>query len=169
MAAIDTIVNLPDDQQANQFQISFPDGIPQGGSGENVALRMDQSIDIPEDTVNVYEIFYKGMKIQKTGTLDESDKTISIPVRIDQQWAVWDDLYAWKNAVFNSNEATRLPSSETRTTMLIQALDGNDNVVKTHQLNGVQLRGIKVGTYEHGSGDPMRAELNFIFASQEHA
>lgn len=168
MAAIDTIINMGDDQQTNQFQILFPAGIPFGGSGENVALRMDQSIDIPEDVVNSYDIFYKGMKIPKTGTLDESTKEISIPVRIDQQWAVWDDLYNWKKKVYDSNEGTRASSEETRTPMIIQALDGSDSVVKTHRFTGVQIKSIKVGAYEHGGSEPMRAELTFIFAAIEH-
>ena len=48
--AIDPILNLQDDQMVNQFKLVFPKGIPGSGNASLVELRMDKTIDMPEET-----------------------------------------------------------------------------------------------------------------------
>ena len=168
---IEQIINLGDDALLNQFRLVFPSGIPFGGTGENIALRMDQSIDLPEETVAVYEYFFRGIKITKASMLDETAKEITFDVRIDSQWAVFDDLNGWKQKVHNPNAGTRLPFALTSTTMLVQmftGVEGEDTPVKQVRFGGVVLKGLKGPALEHGASDPARATLSFIFQTMKY-
>lgn len=165
---ISTILTLQDDQLANQFKIIFPNGIPGGGSGDNISLRMDQSFDPPEETVGEYQYFYRGMSVTKPNMLDETDKHFSMQVRIDQQWAVFDDLMNWKELVHNPRWGTGLPFASINTTVIIEALDNLGKTQKKIKYSGVVIKGVKVETFEHGSSDPSRVTLNFIFQNVEY-
>lgn len=162
---VEIILGLADDQLSNQFQLVFPSGIPGGGNGDLVALRMDQQFDAPEQTTNEYTINYKGMTVMKAGMLDETDKHFSIAVRIDQQWEVFDSIMKWKQMVHNPINGTRLPFALVNTTVLVQSLDGQNNIVKTIKFGGVLIKGVKVETFDHASTDPSRMTLNFMFST----
>lgn len=163
--SIDKILGLSDDQLSNQFQLVFPNGIPGGGNGELTALRMDQQFDAPEETSSEYTINYKGMTIMKPGMLDETDKHFSCAVRLDQQWEVFDDIIRWKEMCHNPRNGTRLPFAVINTTVLVQALDGANKIVKTIKYGGVVIKGVKVETFDHASTDPSRITLNFMFST----
>ena len=95
--SVDAVLLLGDDQLQNQFKVVFPNGIPGGGNTEAVSMRMDQSIDIPQQTIYKYDIDFRGSKISKTGKKEETDKTLTMSVRVDQQWQVYDDIKLWSN------------------------------------------------------------------------
>lgn len=162
------ILALQDDQLANQFKLSFPNGIPGGGSGENIALRMDQSFDPPEETVGEYQYFYKGLSVTKPNMLDETDKHITMQVRIDQQWAVFDDLMNWKNLVHNPRMGTGLPFASISATLIVEALDNLSKTQKKIKYTGVVIKGVKIETFEHGSSDPSRVTLNFMYQTVDY-
>lgn len=159
----DTFMNLGNDQLANQFQLIFPSGIPGGGNNTQICLRMDQSFDPPENTVGVYELIFRGVKIPKTNMLDETTKEFTFDVLIDQQWSVYDDLNNWKMLVYDPIQGTAQAETATRTVMLVQALDGSSTVMKTFRFKGVKLKSIKPGTFDNTSGDPLRVTVTFIF------
>lgn len=161
--SVDVIMNLGSDQLANQFQLKFPNGIPGGGSGENIALRMDQSFDPPEEATGEYEVFYRGVKIMFSNMLDETDKHVTFDVRLDSQWAIFDDLKSWKEMVFNANTGTAQPQENVRTTLLMEYLNTEGSIAKMCRFSGAILKTIKVQTSEHGSGDPLRLTLNFMY------
>jgi len=165
--AIEEILSLSDDAMTSQFQIQFPNGIPGSGSGENVALRMDQALDPPEESVGEYEFFYKGLKIVRPNMQDESDKHVLITVRIDQQWAVFEALKNWKRLVHDPINGTRLPTASVSTTMLVQALDGGGDIVQTATFTNVVLKSFKVTSWEHAGADPQRVELNLIWGTMD--
>jgi hypothetical protein len=154
---------LGNDQVANQFQLSFPNGIPGGGNAQRICLRMDQSFDPPEMVSNVYELIFRGVKIPKTGMLDETTKESTFDVLIDQQWGVYDDLWNWKVLCYDGQNGTALPDAVTRTTFLVQALDGQNNVVKTFRFRNAKCKSVKVGTFDNTSGDPLRVTLILIW------
>ena len=168
MSANQTMLFLQDDQLSSQFRLSFPNGIPGGGTGENVALRMDQSFDPPEETVGEYQYFYKGIPITKPNMLDETDRHFTMQVRIDQQWSVFDDLVNWKNMVHNPRTGTALPFASVNTTLIVEALDQMGAIAKKIKYTGVVIKGIKVETFEQGSSDPSRVTLNFIYQSVDY-
>jgi len=161
--AIDPILNLQDDQMVNQFKLVFPKGIPGSGNASLVELRMDKTIDMPEETSSTYEFFIRGMKIVKTGMLDETEKTLTFDVRLDQQWGVYDSLITWKRMCHDGQQGTRMPSSVTGTVVLIQALDGQNAVVKTFKLGFVFCKGVKVAAFDNESADPARVTLNLVW------
>lgn len=165
--SIERIMNLNDDQMVNMYDVTFPNGIPGAEDSEQIALRCDQSVDVPEDAVSDYEIFYKGMKIPMPGKVDESAKEITLTVRLDQQWQVYDDLKNYKEMVYNSNTGTAMPISVVRTVIAIEANDGQHNVIRTILLRGSFLKSIKITAFEPNGTDPSRLELIFRYTKLE--
>lgn len=161
--SVDLILSLGDDAMANQFILRFPQGIPGGGSGDDVALRLQPSFDPPADVVGEYEVPYRGMKIMKTSMLDETDKHLTFEVRLDQQWSVFDDLQGWKDMVYNSGTGTGMPQSDTSTTLLVQAMTKDGTTAKSIRYGGVVVKSVKVGTFDHSAAEPILLTLEFIF------
>ena len=159
----DNIFLLGDDQLANQFQLVFPEGIPGGGDSQAICMRMDQSFDPPEKTIGTYEIIYRGLKIPKTNMLDDTSKELTFDVRVDQNWKVFDAANNWFRNCYDPVNGIALPDSMTRTTLLVQSLDGNNAVKKTFRFKGVKLKALKVQTFDNSSGDPLRMTMSFIY------
>lgn len=163
----DSILNLGDDQLANQFMLIFPNGIPGGGDANAISLRADQSFDPPENTVNVYDIFHKGFKFSKTGMLQETTKEFTIDIRIDQQWKVFDDLKKWCDYSYDHSNGTALAESFARSTVIVQAEDRMQTSVKQIHFKYAKPKSIKVGTFANDSSDPLRVTVSFVFISME--
>lgn len=157
------IVALGDDQMSSAFSVIFPNGIPGGGDSETVSLRMDSSIDLPEDSVNVYEFYHKGFKFPMTGMLQETDKTLTFDVRLDQQWKVYDDLKKWANMSYNHSNGTALPEAMARTTFMVQAQDRQQSSVANLKFKFAKLKSLKIGAFDNASGDPIRLTLTMIY------
>ena len=164
MANTQTILQLGDDQLSSQFAITFPEGIPGGGSTDAITLRSDQTFDPPEDNVGTYDIVFRGMKIPKTSMTHDMTKEFNFEIRIDQNWQTHDDIVAWYKLCYDPINATALPDLMVRTTIVIQAFDGQGNVKKSYRFRGAKIKGYKVNTFDNSSTDPLRMTLNFIFA-----
>jgi hypothetical protein len=128
---------------------------------------MDKTIDMPEETSSTYEFFIRGMKITKTGMVDETEKTLTFDVRLDQQWSVYDSLIAWKRLCHDGQAGTRMPSAVTNTVILVQALDGQNKVVKTFKFGFVYCKGVKVSAFDNETGDPARVTINLIWNTRQ--
>ena len=157
------IMYLGDDQMASQYAIIFPKGIPGGGNADALTLRLDQSFDPPEDIVESYEVWFQGTKVPKTSMTHAMDKTFTIDVRVDQNWEVINALENWYNLGYDPIHGTALPDYMTRTIGIVYHYDGQNKVVKSYKLRGLKIKGIKIGTSEPSSPDPLRATLTFIF------
>lgn len=164
--SVDAILALGEDQLASQFIFTLV-SIPGGGDTNAVSLRMDQSFDPPEEVVNTYNIKFRGMDIPKTNMTDGTTKEFSVDVRIDQSWQVFKDLHAWKNLVYDPNKGTAQSELATRTTAIVQALDGNGQVVYSFTFKNTKIKSIKAGTFENSSDDPLRVTLSFIYGTCE--
>ena len=166
--SVSKILAASDDQMASRAFIVFPNGLPTGGDSESIALRIDQSFDIPEIIVSEYEVSWKGMKVKRTGQNDATDKTFQIQVRIDQQWKVMDDLYALSKATYDGNTGTSLPDSVTRFPFAILFVDGQDVVKKTVTFQHAKLKSFTIQSVDPTSEDPLRVQLSFIYASHKY-
>ena len=166
-AKVNNILALGDDQMASQFSVLFPDGIPNGGNHTNISLRMDQTFDPPENSVNVWERYHKGFKIPKTGMLEETNKEFTVAVLIDQQWKVYDDLEAWKNMSFNSEDGTAAVDADCYKDIIIQYEDKQQAMVKQIHYKDCKIKAMKVETADNASGDPLRVTLTFIYVSSK--
>ena len=162
--SVQTIMNLGDDQTINQYQILFPGGIPGGGDAESISLRMDTQFTAPAQTINTYDIWHKGIKIPKTGTVTETDKKFSIEVRLDQKGSVYKTLNAWKTNCYDFTNGTALPDLLVRTTMLVQLTDTQENVMQTWTFTGVKIYELTPPTLDNAAGDPARITVGFIYA-----
>lgn len=160
----DKILLLGDDQMSSQWQLIFPNGLPSGGDTDSIGLRVDTTFDPPENTVNTYEFFHKGYKFPMTGMLQETDKTFTIEVRLDQQWKVYDDLLAWSKMTYDHSNGTALSEITARTTVIVQAQDRQQNKVANLKFKYAKLKNEpKIGSFDNASGDPIRLTLTFIF------
>lgn len=164
---VETILNLGDDQMASQYSVIFPQGIPGGGDATEVALRCDQPIDPPENTVNVYDIFHKGYKFTKTGMLQDTTKEITLDIRLDQDWNVYDTMETWANMSYDHSNGTALSELLAMSTMIIQAEDKNQDSVKLITFRYVKPKSIKIGSFDPSNGDPMRITVNFVFVEMK--
>lgn len=162
---IDEIFSLGDDQKANQFQIIFTPNIPgsPGFDTTKIAMRIDQSFDIPNVIVGEYEFYYRGIKNVRPSRLEETDKHLPLQIRIDQKWEVFDALKKWRDLVFNAQKSTSSSINDIVTNGVIQALDGNNESRMDIRLNKLILKEFQVSTFDPASNDPTRAICNFIF------
>jgi len=162
--SVQTILNLGDDQTVNQYQILFPAGIPGGGDATNLVLRMDTTFAAPAQTMSKYDIFYKGIKIPKTGTVTDTDKSFTIEVRLDQKGDIYKALDGWKTRCYDFSNGTALPDLMTRTTMLVQLTDTQENVMMTWTFTGVKIFELTPPSLDNATGDPARVTIGFIYA-----
>jgi hypothetical protein len=164
MATAEQILDLGDDQLKDQFLLRFPAGIPGGGNAEGISLRMDETFDPPEESVNVYEIFHKGQKITRPGGAEETDKSIEFVVRLDQQWQVWDDLKAWKDLVYDVTTGTPGVGTASRAPIAIEATGREADVpVKTLLFTQCSLVRLDIQEFDHSSGEPLKLNLGLTF------
>jgi len=157
------ILNNPD-QLASQFNFIIL-GIPGSSLGnDEISLRMDGSFDPPTEEVGTIDIYFRGVKIPKTNTLETTTKEFTVVVRVDQNWEVYKALKKWKNRVYNPNTTTgSVLSSDIKTNVLVQALDRQGKVVQTFAFIDTKIKSIKVESFDHGSDDPSKLTLGFIY------
>lgn len=165
--SIDLIMGLGDDQLANQFVVLFPTGIPGGGNSDEVTLRMEEEMPMPDDAVGEYLIEYQGMQILKTSQKETTDKHFEMTVRVDTNWNVYKTLKKWKDMAFDPKTGIAMPEALTRTTLVVQALDGQKSVKKNFTFKYVKLQKIQISGFSHTSEDPTKLTLGFIYGYME--
>lgn len=163
----DSLLSLLDDQIASQHSIIFPTGIPGGGNTERLSLRCDLTFDPPEEVVNSYDIFHKGFKFTKTGMLQETTKEFTVEIRLDQQWGVYDDIDKWSKMVYDHTNGTSMPEAMSRSTIIVQAEDRNQDSVKQLIYRQAKPKSIKIGSFDNASGDPLRITVTFIYIKMD--
>lgn len=162
------LVGAQEDQMQAQFIMIF-NQIPgvTGFDEKNIALRIQDNVDIPERTVSVYDTWYRGIKIPKVGGIQETVKEMTLTVRLDQDWAIYDAFRTWSDNVYNYWEAKRGPEANTHTNFKLLALNANNDIVKTIIFYRVKIRGMKLSPFNMGEGNPITCELKFIFADYD--
>ena len=163
--SVDKILNLGSDALGNSFQILFPEGIPNSNNPDAVALRIDQSFPMPDESVSTYQIKYKGITIEKTSRSEATSKELTFDVRLDENWEVHDDLRNLYEMTYNPVNGTGLGDVFTRFKLVLQALDFQDVVKKTITFNNCKIKGIKVGDFGQEEEGPIRLTLSFIYGT----
>ena len=163
----DKILQLKDNQMANQFEIFFPSGIPGGGNISELPLRIKGTVSLPDKTITFWERIYKGAKIPFPMTVDETDKTLTLIALIDQNWEVYDALKTYHDLVFNPRDATGLPTSELRTTVGIRMLDRNQTTVKTLLWKGSIIARLKLSDPDYEATEPQEVEMEWKWVNFE--
>lgn len=160
---IDQILQLGNDALVNQWQVIFPKGIPGGSNANAIRLRMDQSFTMPQEQISTYEIDFRGAKLIQTAKKEETDKTLTVSVRVDQGWSVYDDLRAWHLLCYNPVTNTASPNALTRIPIVVQNLDENEVAAKSFTFNYCKLTQLKVTDFDQTSAEPVRVELTIIY------
>lgn len=159
----DIIFGLGDDALVNMFEISFPEGFPTGGNADNVALRCDMQLQIPEQKVNTYSIYKKGVKVDKTGTLTDTTKEFTTEFRVDQSWASVQAVIDYCNAVYDPVTGIALPDSLTRTTVLCSAVNTQNEIMKTFRFKNAKPISWNMIAFDNNTGDPMRCTITWSY------
>lgn len=163
--SIQTLIDLGGDQIKSQYRLLFPTGIPGGYPIDvmTLTLRQDQTFPWPQREVYTYDVFYQGVKITKTGVLDNTDKKFTLAFRQNENWDIFNALNAWYKYVFNEFEGLANNEASTRTRLIAQMLGANHQVTKQVVFHGIKPYSIKNDEPDHTSGDPMRTEIGFIY------
>lgn len=164
---IEYIESLNDDTLANQFNILFPEGIPGGGDGRLLTLRMDKALDIPERSVEEYNIQYQGIKVPKTSLQEETTKEITLNFRLDGNWQVYRALNNWYKLVFNESNGSGGSEASTRVPMLFNSFGAQKQLIFSMRFNGVKIKKIKLETFDMSSAEPARVEAVLIYFDRE--
>lgn len=159
--------SLNDDAMANQFNILFPAGIPGGGDGRLLTLRMDKALDIPERSVEEYTIEYQGIKIPKTSLKEETTKEITLNFRLDGNWQVYRALNNWFKLVFSEFNGSGGSEADTRVPLIFNHFGAQKQLIFSMRLNGLKIKKIKLETFDMGSPEPSRVEAVFIYVDRE--
>jgi len=163
----DKILQLKDNQMANQFEIFFPQGIPGGGDISELALRIKGAIPLPDKTILSWDRIYKGVKIPFPMTVDETDKTLTFIALIDQGWEIYDALRNYHDLIFDPRSATALPTSMIRTTVGIRMLNGQQQTVKTLLFKGAFMNRFKASDPDYEAQEPQEVEMEWKYVNYE--
>jgi len=164
---VDKVLGLGDDQLANQFIVLFPDGLPGGGDVDNLSLRLDESFDMPSEEVGTYEIKYRGMTITKTNMSEQTSKEYELIARLDKDWKIADALRETYEITYNPVKGTALGDTSARFTVEVQALDSQNNVVKTVSFKNSKIKSLKLPTFGHEEEGAAKITIGFIYGSLE--
>jgi hypothetical protein len=159
----DVIFSRGADQLLSQFEVSFPFGIPTGGSHANVALRVDLGFTIPEQSVGTYDIHKKGLVITKTNTQTTTSKQFALEWTVDQDWTTFVDMKKWADSVYDPINGTALSESEVRAIILVTMLDTQNEVKKKFRFKNCKPINYTLTGLDNSSGDPMRCTMTFIY------
>lgn len=159
----DTITSLGDDQMASQYTLLFPEGIPNVENPDALSLRLRGTFKIPTESWFVYEVFYKGRKFPKKGMLQETDKMFTVECRLDQGWAIYDDLYAWAQLSYDQNTGESAGDYATRTSMIFRAEDTKQASVRDLLFTGVGVKSLDISEFSYESGEPIYITMELIF------
>ena len=157
--AVDWSLQLAQDVLLNSWQIAFPKGIPGGSNPDLIVARLDQTFTMPDKVIAFYTIDFRGSIILKPSKKEDTDKTITFPVRIDQEWSVYDDLAAWQDMVYDPVTNIALPSALTRIPIVVHNLDENEDIKKSFTFNYCFITNLKPTDWDMSSNEPSRAEV----------
>lgn len=155
-------VGAVDDQMSNQYEVIFL-GIPVLNF-EELKLRMDRSFDIPERSVTKVDINYQGVKIPKLVAQEETDKSLTLSFRLDENWMVYNTLNIWFGKTNHPKTGAMKKTDDRTTTLVFRTFKKNDETSRTIVFKYVQIQSIKLTEFDYTSGDPIRVECKFIYA-----
>lgn len=159
----DVTMNLGQDQLLSQWEASFPNGIPTGGNTDNITLRMDTTFAIPNQSVGTYTITKKGLTIPKTNMQTASTKTFTLIWRVDQDWATFNDMKKWMDAVYDQINGVALPDISVRAPIVLKLYDTANVVKKQIRFKNSKPTGYDIDGLDNASSEPMRCTMHFIY------
>jgi len=162
---IDTLARLADDVLVNSYQVIFAQGIP-GSPGLDTSIltyRQAKTFAWPEFTVNRYANMYQGLKIERTGNMEETDKSLGLSFRLDVPQIVYRACKNWSRLVFDDFNGTGGTEAETRVSIVLQELGPNKQVIKTGTFHFCKPFKFGQDANDHGAGEAKHIEVGFIY------
>ena len=158
-------VGVVDDQMSNQYEFYFL-GTPVLNIQE-ISLRMDKSFDIPKRSVTKVDINYQGVKIPKLVAQEDTDKTLTLNFRLDQNWMIYNTLNIWFGKTHNHFNGSMKKTDDRTVTILFRTFKNNKEDSRVFLFKNVQIMSIKLSEFDHTSNEPTRVECEFIYTDME--
>lgn len=169
MSALD-IVMLHDDALANHFQAVLP-AFPGVQDLTQSSVRI-LSFDIPEITIDNYDITKRGLKATRPNGIEGTDKTFSFTYRADKYWKVYKGITAWMNFIRDIRTGETNPDatpisggpSTFRFPITVQTLDANDVLTGANwAFEGCYPTGNGSISFDENNGDPIEITATFSY------
>lgn len=165
MATIDILASMGTDALANHFQIVIPNVSQLGGAIANINMRV-LTVEIPEYTIETYEIYKRGRKMTRPNGVMGFDPTVTFTFRNDKYWQCYNSLMNWMQFVQN-NQTMAMGSdsgpegmggaSEFRTDVEIWSINSLDLGVPNNIwiAQGAFPTSIDAVSFDEESGEPL--------------
>jgi hypothetical protein len=175
---IDSVWTSADDQISSQYRISV--SIPSsaqtnlGAWKKQWVFRLDKNFTLPTQTANTYETYFNGLRIPRIGAKEETEKKIKLDFRADQLSEIYDFFKNWMDQGFNpihaqmGSEAVLRKDCNITLELLKRGVPktsefGMDEVAKSYTFYHCQPFEVNLTELAHDNGDPIRAEIQFIY------
>lgn len=172
MSYIDDLITVQNDAFDNLYDIAvtFPKQLQASISDIHLRLR-SQDVTIPEPKVDGYKIPYKTVEIEKPKPKIIMDRKLSIPFRVDANYALYEVLKEWQELTF-TDDGNYTPLNAGRYGKIIISTyasaeglsDGRSNRAKKWTFDFVWFAGFENGIgLKRAGGDPILVTADFKF------
>lgn len=169
MATLTNMIKLADTQLGNQFMVRFT-SIPGSPSLDLDELSMRASASafaFPEETISEWVAHVRGIPAVFPGSVDETDKLITIDILLDSGWKQHDAFARWKQLVFNKENAKvgKLADITTTVTVSFYGAEGSDSETATKVIpwEHVWIKSMKISDSDPSSNEPTKLNCTFRY------
>lgn len=166
---LEKLRSVGDDALANEFDINWPSGIPGFGFLDALSIRT-QTVNIPNQTVGTYEVWYKSRKLEKRSNQNQTPTEFTFTLRIDKNYLMYAGLSAYMNTYNNQIADTTLPDilvggfDIARFPMIVQNIDVNGFPTATgFTFLGCFIKDIGTIAYDQTSGEPLTVDITVSY------
>lgn len=163
-------LTVANDQMANQFQVRFAN-LPGVSNTTLLTLRMSKSVDTPDRQIATYEVEYQGSKYTMLSAKEETDKTLTLSFRLDQNWAIYSALKNWFAYTFNTssgaNSASFTNKAAASPTIFVDTFSKGKTYTKSVKYDYVRITSLKLESFDNTSNESGFVEATFIYSFAE--
>mgnify|MGYP001078007979 CR=1 FL=1 len=162
------------DAMDNLFEVSFRPPISWGISDEDIKLLTlrTENFTPPAPKRSVVNIPYQTTTLQKPGSSIELQRQLSLRVRLDQGFTVYNLLAKLRDKSFNGSSVARVSNEEENMEILVNSYGVDYSGIKESTTNhqwtfyDVVVVGVKITEYEHDNqANPLEATVDLIYSS----
>jgi hypothetical protein len=159
---LDTMALFGEDALSNHFQMIIP-SFPNVLQLPNLNMRV-LSVEIPDQTIDTYDLTKRGKKFSRPSGLSEQEKTFTFTYRVDKYFQVYQGISQW--LAYIQNPVTLAMASDSgplgaggpstyRVPIIINGLDTNDIITNVWTFTGCFPTTQDGISFEEESSDPI--------------
>lgn len=169
MAKIDDLLATGEDALGNHYQVTIPEIDQLGGVEDMLVLRI-KSFNVPERTIETYEITKAGKKADRPNGISSQSHDFDITFMGDKRWACYNGINNWIKLI-QDNETMAMASdsnitgeSEFRHDIQVDAINNltdNYEVTNSWVLKGAYPKTISGVEFSEDGAEPLEFTVNF--------